>query len=185
MDKIIVGISGASGTQYGLKALEILKQCDVETHLVISKSALQVMKHEASQITPQDLEKFADIVHPVSNIGATIASGSFKTKGMLITPCSIKTLSEIATGVTSSLLTRAADVVLKERRRLVLMVRETPFHLGHLRSMTAVTEMGGIIMPPVPSLYTQPKSVDEIVHHSVVRALDLFGFDFDMPRWQG
>lgn len=185
MNKIVVGISGATGIQYGLKALEILKQCDIETHLVISKSALQVLSHEMPKLTVQDFHKLADVIHPIGNIGSSIASGSFKTLGMLITPCSIKTLSEIATGVTSSLLTRAADVVLKERRKLVLMVRETPFHLGHLRSMTAVTEMGGIIMPPVPSLYTNPQSVDEIIHHSIVRALDLFGFNFDMPRWQG
>ncbi len=180
--KIIIGISGATGIQYGIRALELLKHEDVETHLVISKAAEMVRTYE-TDIKHEELLQLADKVYPLSDIGAAISSGSFKTLGMLIAPCSVKTLSEIATGVTSNLLSRAADVVLKERRRLVLMFRETPLHLGHLKSMTAVTEMGAIVMPPVPAFYLQPQSIDEMVTQSVVRALDLFGFDIDTPRW--
>lgn len=182
MDRIIVGITGATGIPYGIKALELLKGCEVETHLVVSRSAEKVIAYE-TDFPIKTLDLLADRVHPAEDIGASIASGSFKTLGMLVAPCSVKTLSEIATGVTSTLLTRAADVVLKERRRLVLMVRETPLHAGHLRSMLAVTEMGGIIMPPVPSFYTHPATIDEMVTHSVVRALDLFGLEAQMPRW--
>lgn len=183
MERLIVGITGATGIQYGLRVLQLLKECPVETHLVVSRSAELVMAYE-TDFSKEALSALATVVHPVEDMGASIASGSFKTCGMLIAPCSMKTLSEIASGVTSSLLTRAADVVLKERRRLVLMARETPLHLGHLRNMLAVTEMGGIIMPPVPSFYTRPATVDEVVSHSVVRALDLFGFDCQMPRWK-
>ncbi len=182
IDRIVVGITGATGIPYGMKALELLKGYEVETHLVVSRSAEKVIAYE-TDFPEKTLDLLADRVHPAEDIGASIASGSFKTLGMLVAPCSVKTLSEIATGVTSTLLTRAADVVLKERRRLVLMVRETPLHAGHLRSMLAVTEMGGIIMPPVPSFYTHPATIDELVTHSVVRALDLFGLEGQMPRW--
>ncbi|MCD8102406.1 MAG: UbiX family flavin prenyltransferase [Alistipes sp.] len=182
MDKIIVGITGATGIEYGIKALSLLKECGVESHLVISKSAERVLELEQN-VGIEQIKRLADNVYDAQDIGAAIASGSYKTAGMLIAPCTVKTLSKIATGVTSTLLTRAADVCLKERRRLVLMFRETPLHLGHIRSMAAVTEMGGIVMPPVPSFYSRPRSVDDIVTHSVIRALDLFGLDCDMPRW--
>jgi flavin prenyltransferase len=180
--KIIIGISGATGIQYGIRALELLRSGAYETHLIISKAAEMVRTYETS-ISHEELVSLADVVYHTQDIGAAVSSGSFKTEGMLIAPCSVKTLSEIATGVTSSLLSRAADVVLKERRRLVLLFRETPLHLGHLRSMTAVTEMGGIIMPPVPAFYAQPQSLDEMVTFSVARALDLFGLEVDIPRW--
>jgi 4-hydroxy-3-polyprenylbenzoate decarboxylase len=182
-DRIIVGITGASGAAYGIAALKALRGYGVETHLVISKSAQITMAHELDLGLP-DARALADVVYKASDIAAAISSGSFITMGMLIAPCSIRTLSEISGGVTSSLMSRAADVVLKERRRLVLMVRETPYHLGHLRSMAQVTEMGAIVMPPVPAFYTRPESVDDIVNHSVSRALDLFGLSSKMtPRW--
>ena len=182
-NRIIIGISGASGFNYGLKALELLKPLDIETHLVISQAALITMKHE-TEITEQYIHSLADKVYDVDHIGAAIASGSFKTLGMLVAPCSMKTLSAIAHSMADNLLTRAADVVLKERRRLVLMVRETPLHLGHLENMTKVTQIGGIIYPPVPALYLNAKSIDEMITHSVARALDLFGLDVaELPRW--
>jgi 4-hydroxy-3-polyprenylbenzoate decarboxylase len=181
--RLIVGISGASGAIYGHAALKALRRAGVETHLVISRSGQITIAHEL-KIKISELSALADVVYRVDDIGAAISSGSFPTMGMLVAPCSIRTLSEIATGVTSSLLTRAADVVLKERRRLVLMVRETPFHLGHLRSMTQVTEMGAIVMPPVPAFDTCPATLEDIVNHSVGRALDLFGLSNDLtPRW--
>lgn len=180
--KIIVGISGATGIQYGIKALELLKKQEVETHLVMSKAAELVRTYETAY-KREDILGLADVVYNLQDIGAAIASGSFKTSGMLIAPCSIKTMSEIATGVTSSLLSRAADVVLKERRRLVLMVRETPLHAGHLKTMLSLTEMGAIIMPPVPALYLNPQSIDEMVTHSVARALDLLDVEVNVPRW--
>ncbi|MCC8089021.1 MAG: UbiX family flavin prenyltransferase [Rikenellaceae bacterium] len=182
-NRIIIGITGATGIQYGLKALEVLRNTDAETHLIVSRSAETVIGMEM-RIDREYLCFLADVVYSADDIGAAVASGSYKTRGMLIAPCTVKTMAEIASGVSGSLLTRAADVVLKERRRLVLMVRETPLHLGHLRNMTSVTEMGGIIMPPVPSFYTQPETIDDIVTHSVVRALDLFGFDIGIPRWK-
>lgn len=182
MEKIIVGITGATGIEYGIKALSLLKECGIETHLVISRSAERVLELELHS-DKAGMESLADRMYDARDIGAAVASGSFKTLGMLIAPCTVKSLSEIATGVTSTLLTRAADVTLKERRRLVLLFRETPLHLGHIRSMAAVTEMGGIVMPPVPSFYTRPQSVDVIVTHTVGRALDLFGLDCGMPRW--
>ena len=185
MQRIIIGISGASGVVMGVRALEQLKAAGVETHLVMSKSAELTVHHELP-MSVSEIKALADEVHPIKNIGATIASGSFLTAGMLIAPCSVRTMSEIATGVTSSLLTRAADVVLKERRRLVLMVRETPLHTGHLRTMTALSEMGAIIALPVPAFYTGIDSVDGLVNQSVGRALDLFGFHGDgVKRWQG
>lgn len=181
--RIIVGISGASGFQYGMKALELLKPMDVEVHLVISKGA-QLTRAMETDVPPGAAEALADVVHSPQNLGAAISSGSFQTVGMLVAPCSMSSLGAIAHGITENLLTRAADVVLKERRRLVLMVRETPLHLGHLRNMTAVTEMGGIIFPPVPALYHKPASVEALVTHSVARALDLFGLPVaGMPRW--
>ncbi|HEY4163280.1 MAG TPA: UbiX family flavin prenyltransferase [Dongiaceae bacterium] len=183
--RIVVGISGASGAIYGVRVLELLKAAGVETHLVVSSSGQITIAQELSR-TPAEISALADVTYRVQDIGAAIASGSFLTAGMLVAPCSIRTLSEIATGVTSSLLTRAADVMLKERRRLVLMVRETPFHLGHLRTMVQATEAGAIVMPPVPAFYPLPESVDDIVDHSVGRALDLFGIEVNkVRRWSG
>ncbi|MDG6242500.1 flavin prenyltransferase UbiX [Glaesserella parasuis] len=183
--RIIIGISGASGFQYGYKALELLKPLDnIETHLVISKGAELTRQYETN-ISKEQLLSLADVVHPIHNLGASISSGSFKTIGMLIAPCSMRTLASVAHGFSDNLLARAADVVLKERRKLVLMVRETPLHLTHLDNMRKVTEMGGIIFPPVPALYHQPKTVDEIVTHSVARALDMFDLEIDIPRWTG
>ena len=183
MDRLIIGISGASGVQYGVRALELLQPLPIETHLVMSKSAELTVHHELDR-TVDSIRALADEWHSVRNVGASVASGSFRTVGMLIAPCSIRTLGEITSGVTSSLLTRAADVVLKERRRLVLMVRETPLHLGHLRNMVAVAEMGAVVAPPVPAFYAKPESLDELVTQSVARALDLF--DITLPetrRW--
>jgi 4-hydroxy-3-polyprenylbenzoate decarboxylase len=178
-----VGISGASGTAYGVAALDMLRRLGIETHLVMSRSAMVTVAHELD-IKVRDIQALATHNHKFENIGASISSGSFRTMGMVVAPCSIRSLSEIAYGMTSNLLTRAADVVLKERRRLVLMVRETPLHLGHLRAMTQATEAGAIVMPPVPALYARPASVDEIVRHSVSRALDLFGLDTgELRRW--
>lgn len=182
-ERIIIGITGATGIQYGVRALELLRDKGVETHLVISRSAELVSERE-SGITLEYVHSLADVVHRADDIGASIASGSFKTRGMLIAPCTVKTLAEIANGIAGSLMTRAADVVLKERRRLVLMVRETPLHLGHLRNMVTVTEMGAVVMPPVPALYTNPKSIDDMITHSVARALDLFDIETDIPRWE-
>lgn len=181
--RLIVGISGASGTIYALRALQALREIGIETHLVMSRSAQVTLAYE-TDLKVRDIEAMADVVYRNEDIGAAISSGSFKTLGMLVAPCSIRSLSEIASGVTGSLLSRAADVVLKERRRLVLMVRETPLHLGHLRSMTAVTEMGAIVMPPVPAFYTRPETLDDVINHSVGRALDLFGVDTGLvKRW--
>ncbi len=183
--RLIVGISGASGAAYGLRALDLARAADVETHLVVSRSALLTLKQELD-LQRADIEKRADVVHSPADIGATIASGSFRTMGMLIAPCSVKTMSEIATGVTSTLMSRAADVALKERRRLVLMLRETPLHLGHIETMAALTRMGAIVMPPVPALYARPKSIDEMITHSTARALDLFDIDTGaIRRWNG
>lgn len=182
-NRLVIGISGASGVAYGVRALELLKAAGIETHLVMTKAAEMTLGYETG-LKAKDVEKLAHTRYRIEDIGAGIASGSFKTMGMIVAPCSIRTMSEIATGVTSSLLTRAADVVLKERRRLVLMVRETPLHTGHLRSMTQLSEMGAIIAPPVPGLYAQPASVDELVTQTVARALDLFDIDLpDTKRW--
>ncbi|WJR77846.1 UbiX family flavin prenyltransferase [Bradyrhizobium sp. NP1] len=181
--RLIVGITGASGAIYGVTALKALRAAGIETHLVISKSGQITAAHEL-EMSLSEVMALADVVYKAGDIAAAISSGSFPTMGMLIAPCSVRTLSEISSGVTSSLLTRAADVVLKERRKLVLMVRETPFHLGHLRSMTQVTEMGAIVMPPVPAFYARPATVEDIVRHSVGRALDLFGIGNDLAsRW--
>lgn len=181
--RLIVGISGASGVVYGLETLRALRALDVETHLVVSKSAVLTLGHE-TDCRYEELKALADRHYANADIGAAIASGSFPTLGMIVAPCSIRSLSEIASGVTSSLLSRAADVVLKERRRLVLLVRETPLHAGHLESMLKVTHMGGIIAPPVPAFYPRPQSLDEVVKQTVGRALDLFGLDSgEVSRW--
>jgi 4-hydroxy-3-polyprenylbenzoate decarboxylase len=181
--RLIVGITGASGAVYGVTALKALRELGVETHLIVSRSGQITLAHETA-IKISELGTLADVVYRIDDIGAAISSGSFQTMGMLIAPCSVRTLAEISSGVTSTLLTRAADVILKERRRLVLMVRETPFHLGHLRAMTQVTEMGAIVMPPVPAFYAKPKSLEEMVAHSVGRALDLFGIGNELvQRW--
>jgi 4-hydroxy-3-polyprenylbenzoate decarboxylase len=183
--RLIVGISGASGIIYGVRILQALQGSDIETHLVMSDSAKLTLSSEMD-LTIKDVESLASVVHNNKNIGATIASGSFKTLGMVIAPCSIRSLSEVAWGTTTSLLSRAADVVLKERRRLVLMVRETPLHLGHLRSMTQATENGAVIMPPVPMFYSKPKNLDDIVNHTTGRCLDLFEIDTELVnRWAG
>jgi 4-hydroxy-3-polyprenylbenzoate decarboxylase len=179
--RIIVGISGASGIVYGVRVLQALRTADVETHLVMTRSAQLTLGYE-STLKVADVCALASVHYRVDNVGAAISSGSFSTMGMIVAPCSIRSLSEIASGVTSNLLTRAGDVVLKERRRLVLLVRETPLHLGHLRTMVQVTEMGAIVMPPVPAFYTQPATVDDIVDHTVGRALDLFGIDAGLVR---
>ncbi|WP_027993719.1 UbiX family flavin prenyltransferase [Sinorhizobium meliloti] len=183
--RLIVGITGASGAAYGIRALELARAAGVGTHLVVSRSALLTLNQELG-LQKADLAGQADMIYPVADIGAAIASGSFPTIGMLIAPCSVRTMSEIATGVTSTLMSRAADVVLKERRRLVLMLRETPLHLGHIETMGALTRMGAIIMPPVPALYAKPQSLDEMITHSTARALDLFGIDAGaVKRWSG
>ncbi|MGB6008162.1 UbiX family flavin prenyltransferase [Castellaniella sp.] len=183
--RLIVGISGASGIVLGVRMLRALRECAVETHLVMTRSAKVTLAHELA-LKVADIESLADHVHPIEDIGASISSGSFKTAGMVVAPCSIRSLSEIATGVTSNLLTRAADVVLKERRRLVLLVRETPLHLGHLRSLTQVTEAGAIVMPPVPAFYARPGTIEDMVDHTVGRALDLFDIDAGLvKRWGG
>jgi 4-hydroxy-3-polyprenylbenzoate decarboxylase len=182
--RLIVGISGASGVVYGVRALQMLQGMGIETHLIMTRSAQITLAHELP-MKVAEVHALASVVHRADDIGASISSGSFKTMGMLIAPCSIRSLSEIATGVTSGLLSRAADVVLKERRRLVLMVRESPLHLGHLRSMAQVTEMGAIVAPPVPAFYAKPASLDEMIDHTVGRALDLFGIDSGtVYRWQ-
>jgi flavin prenyltransferase len=182
--RLIIAISGASGAIYGVRALGLAQKLGLETHLIVSKAAALSM-HAEIDLSIAEVNSLADVVHKVTDIGASIASGSFKTLGMLVAPCSIKTLSEITTGVTASLISRAADVTLKERRRLVLMVRESPLHLGHLRAMTQATEMGAIIAPPMPAFYNRPKSLDEVVDQSVGRVLDLFGLDSDVKRWGG
>ena len=183
--RLIVGITGASGAIYGIRLLKLLQPTDIETHLVMSKSAKIALAQEMD-LAVSDVAALADVVHQADNIGATISSGSFKTLGMVIAPCSMRSLSEIATGVTSSLVTRAADVVLKERRRLVLMVREAPLHLGHLRSMTAAAEIGAIIYPPVPAFYARPENLEQMVDHTLGRVLDLFDIRTDVvSRWAG
>tara|TARA_B110000503_G_C7061653_1_gene376945 strand:- start:98 stop:676 length:579 start_codon:yes stop_codon:yes gene_type:complete len=181
---IIIGISGASGVIYGIRALEILNSLGIETHLVMSKSAELTMTYEVD-IKPRDVREMATHFHAIGDVGASISSGSFKTRGMLILPCSVRTMSEISSGITSSLLSRAADVVLKERRRLVLGIRETPLHIGHLRQMTQAAEIGAIISPIVPAFYTRPKTLDEVIDHSVGRMLDLFDIDTgNVKRWR-
>jgi len=182
--RLIVGISGASGVIYGIRLLQVLRDMPVEAHLVMSKSAEMTISYE-TDFKPADVKALADVTYPIADIGAAISSGSFRTLGMAVTPCTVRTLSEIASGVTSTLLTRAADVVLKERRRLVLLLRETPLHAGHIQSMLRVTEMGAIVAPPVPAFYTRPETLDEMIDQTVGRMLDLFDIDSDLTRRWG
>jgi len=184
--RIVVAITGATGAVYGVRLLQRLGACPgVETHLVVSDAASLTL-HQEVGLQKRDVEALAHVVHRNREIGASIASGSFQTDGMVIAPCSMKTLAAVAHGLSDNLITRAADVILKERRRLVLMVRETPFNLAHLRNMTAVTEMGGIVFPPLPSFYNRPASIDEMVDHTVARVMDLLGVDNSLaPRWAG
>ena len=183
--RILVGITGASGAIYGIRLLELLRDYGAETHLVMSKAAQVTLACETS-LKVADVEKLADVVYPNGDIGAACSSGSFKMAGMIIAPCSIKTMSEIATGNTGSLMSRAADVALKERRRVVLMLRETPLHIGHIRSMAAVTEAGAIVYPPVPAFYALPQSLEDMIDHTLGRVLDLFDIDVGkVRRWSG
>ena len=186
MKRLVVAITGASGALYGVRLLEALRSLeDVETHLMISDAGVLSMHHELD-LKRKDVEALADVVHNVRDVGACIASGSFQSEGMVIAPCSMKTLASVAHGLSDNLISRAADVMLKERRRCVLMVRETPFNLAHLRNMTAVTEMGGIIFPPLPALYHRPESIIDMVDHTVARVLDLFQITHAIaPRWSG
>jgi 4-hydroxy-3-polyprenylbenzoate decarboxylase len=182
-DRLVVGVSGATGIVYAERALKVLRTAGIETHLVVSRAADMTRAYE-TDLSREALEALADHVYNVKDVGAPIASGSFKTMGMLIAPTSMRTLGEIATGVTSTLLTRAADVILKERRRLVLMVREAPLNLIHLRNMVTVTEAGGVIFPPVPAFYSRPTTLEEVIDQSVGRALDQFGIQTNtFPRW--
>ena len=183
-ERLVVGISGASGVVYGIRLLEALRPLPIETHLVISRSGEVTLAYETDRKLAE-VKALADICHPVADIGAAISSGSFRTLGMVIAPCSIRSMAEIASGVTSSLLTRAADVTLNERRRLVLMLRETPLHSGHLRNLLALSEMGAVIAPPVPAFYANPQSIDDLVDQSVGRVLDLFGIDSPLVRRWG
>ena len=183
--RIIVGISGATGAIYGIRTLETLYRLNVETHLIISNAGKKTIELE-SDYDVEDVEKLATQVHSIDDIAASISSGSFKTDGMIIAPCSIKSLSAIANSYNTNLLIRAADVILKERKKLVLMVRETPFNLGHIRLMTAVAEMGGILLPPMPAYYNFPKTIDDIINQSVGKALDQFDLEHNLfSRWQG
>jgi len=181
--RLVVGISGASGVAYGLRTLDACRDLGVETHLVLSKAAALTIAQEAD-LTVSQVQSRADVNYKVGDVGAAIASGSFRTLGMIIAPCSVRTMSEIASGVTSSLLTRAADVTLKERRHLALMVRETPLHLGHLRTMVKLSEMGAIMAPPLPAFYAKPTTLQDMVDQSVGRVLDLFGLSWNrVQRW--
>ena len=181
--RLVVGISGASGVAYGVRVLDACRELGVETHLIVSRAALLTLAQE-TDLTPAQLSAKASVNYRVGDVGAAVASGSFPTLGMVVAPCSVRTMSEIASGVTSSLLTRAADVTLKERRPLVLMVRETPLHLGHLRTMTALAEMGAIIAPPLPAFYAKPVDLADMVDQSVGRTLDLLGLSWNrVRRW--
>lgn len=184
--RIIIAITGATGAVYGVRLLQVLRKTPgVETHLLVSDAGVLNL-HQELDMGRKEVEALAHVVHNTRDVGASIASGSFQSEGMIVAPCSMKTLAAIAHSFSDNLITRAADVVLKERRRLVLMVRETPFNLAHLRNMTAVTEMGGIIFPPLPSLYQRPKTLDEMVDHTVGRVLDLFDVEHSLtPRWNG
>lgn len=182
--RIIVGITGASGIVYGIRTLEYLRRAGIETHLVMSKAAEMTLVYE-TDLKAKDVRALADVHHAMANVGASISSGSFRTMGMIIVPCSVRTMGEIASGVTASLMSRAADVVLKERRRLVLAFRETPLHSGHLRTMAQLSDMGAVIAPVVPAFYTRPKTLDDIIDHTVGRLLDLFDLDIGVvKRWK-
>jgi flavin prenyltransferase len=180
--RLIVGITGATGIQYGARILELLHPTPIETHLVVSKAADMTRAYE-TDLSAFGLRALADHNYPIGHVGAAIASGSFRTIGMVVAPCSVRSLSEIAYGISSNLLTRAADVCLKERRRLVLMLRESPLSLVHARAITAATEAGAIVAPPVPALYLRPRTIDALIDHTVARALDLFDIDLGLPRW--
>ncbi len=180
--KIVVGISGATGIVYGVRILELLRLLEIETHLVVSQAGDRT-RAEETDISAAQLRAMADVTYNINDIGAAIASGSFRTDGMIVAPCSMHTLAGIAQATSSNLLLRAADVCLKERRRLVLLTRETPLHSGHLRNMLLASEAGAVVMPPVPAFYTRPKSIGELVHHTAARALDLFGLDAAWERW--
>jgi flavin prenyltransferase len=182
--RMVVGISGASGIVYGIRTLEHLRRAGVETHLIMSRAAEMTLVYE-TDLKPKDVRALADHSHAMPNVGASISSGSFRTMGMIVVPCSVRTMSEIASGVTTSLMSRAADVVLKERRRLVLAFRETPLHGGHLRTMVQLSDMGAVIAPVVPAFYTRPKTLDDVVDHTVGRLLDLFDIDTGtVKRWK-
>lgn len=183
--RLIVAVSGASGAIYAYRLLELLQGSEIETHLIVSHVGRMTIAYETDR-SLSDLKALATVTYSHQDLGAACSSGSFKTLGMIIAPCSIKTMSEIATGVTSNLISRAADVCLKERRRLVLLLRETPLHLGHIRSMATVTEAGAIIYPPVPAFYARPQSLDEMIAHTLGRVLDLFDIDLGtVRRWSG
>lgn len=185
MRRLVVGITGATGSAYAIRLLEMARTVDdVETHLVVSASGVLNVHHELG-LSRQQIHALADRVYNIRDVGATLASGAFTTTGMIVVPCSMRTLAAVAMGLSDNLITRAADVTLKERRRLVMVVRETPFNLAHLRNMTAVTEMGGIVFPPLPAFYHLPKTIDELVDHSVIRMLELVGIDVPGPRWEG
>lgn len=181
--RMVVGITGATGIVYGVRLLKALRQLEIESHLVVSKAGEMTRAYE-TEMSSEELRSLADVVYSPSDIAAPISSGSFRTMGMIVAPCSVRSMSDIAHGVTSGLISRAADVCLKERRRLVLMLRETPLHAGHLKSMLAITEMGGIVAPPVPAFYARPQSLDDMVTHTIGRVLDLFDLDLKaFPRW--
>ncbi|WP_439533828.1 UbiX family flavin prenyltransferase [Polymorphobacter sp.] len=183
--RLVIGITGASGAAYGVRLLEVLADLGIETHLIVSKAGVLSIEQELGLSLDQVRAKAA-IAYQAGDIGARIASGSFRTDGMIIAPCTVRTMSEIACGTTDTLMTRAADVVLKERRRLVLMVRETPLHLGHLRTMVRLAEIGAILMPPMPAFYTHPQTLGHLIDHSVSRVLDLYDIETDLaPRWDG
>lgn len=185
MKKIVIGITGASGSIYGIRMIEALRCLSVETHVVISKSAHKTIKYE-TDYTLEQIKNLSDYFYDPSDIGASISSGSFLVQGMVIAPCSIKTLSSIAHSFNDNLITRAADVQLKEKRKLVIMLRETPLHLGHIRLMQSIAEMGGVILPPIPSFYHNPTSINDIVNHSIGKALDQFGIEAELfKRWTG
>lgn len=182
-NRLVVGISGASGAVYGVRLLEALSELGCESHLIVSKAAALTLGQETG-LSLADVQAKASVVHKAGDIGASVASGSFRSLGMVVAPCSVRTMSEIATGVTSSLLTRAADVTLKERRPLALMVRETPLHLGHLRTMTKLAEMGATICPPMPAFYAEPQTIDDLINQAVGRTLDIFDLDWArVKRW--
>ena len=183
--RLVVGITGASGAVYGVRLLETLRVVEIESHLVMSRAAKVTLAYETNYKV-SEIEALATVVHSNDDIGAACSSGSFETLGMVIAPCSIKTMSEIATGVTGNLISRAADVALKERRRVVLLLRETPLHIGHIRTMAAVTEAGAIVYPPVPAFYSKPESLEQMVDHTLGRVLDLFEIDTGrVKRWTG
>jgi len=183
--RLAVGITGATGSIYAVRMLERLRTIpDIETHLIVSASGVLNIRHELD-MSRQDVHALADVAYSVRDVGAALASGAFATEGMVIAPCSMRTLAAIAHGLSDNLITRAADVTLKERRRLLLMIRETPFNLAHLRNMTAVTEMGGIVFPPLPAFYQRPRSITEMVDHTVVRVLEIMGVDADAQEWTG